>query len=80
MARQNIYRYGDTVLIGPEGSKVEATVLGVELRGYGYQQVTYLVSWWEDKTCKTEWLHAIQVEGKDDDGHRAHVVYETGGL
>jgi hypothetical protein len=78
--RQNIYRYGARVLVGPEEGKVEATILAVELRGHGYQTVSYLVSWWEDKTCRTEWLHAVQVESVDDGEPRAAVVHETGGV
>jgi len=77
--RESIYRYGDRVLVGPDGGKIEATVLGVELRGPGYQRVSYLVSWWEDKNCKTEWLDAIQVEAIEEGEPRVSIVHEEGG-
>lgn len=78
-SRQSIYRYGDRVLMGPDSCKIEGTVLGVEMRGCGYQQVTYLVSWWDDKVCKNEWLHAAVVEPADDGSQRAAVIYDAGG-
>jgi hypothetical protein len=79
-AKQSIYHYGARVLVGPEGGKVEATVLGVEMRGHGYSTVSYLVSWWDDKTCRSEWLQSVQVESADEGEPRAAVVHSAEGL
>jgi hypothetical protein len=77
--RQSIYGYGERVFIGADVGKIEATVLGVEMRGPGYQRLQYLVTWWDDKTRKTEWLDAIEVEAVEEGNPRAAIVHEQGG-
>lgn len=68
----NVYRYGQKVLIGPEGGRVEAIVMGCEFRGPEYAKLIYLVSWWDDnKEHKSQWLDAVEVEAADEDEPRA---------
>jgi hypothetical protein len=69
-----IYRYGERVLLGPEGDRIEAMVIGVELRGPGYAQVMYLVTWWNDRDRQCEWLDACEVERADEAAPRARIV------
>jgi hypothetical protein len=59
-----LYTHGTKVLVG--NGSVEGTVLAVALAGHDYQKVTYFIEWWDDKTCKSEWIDAIGVEAIDE--------------
>jgi len=63
-----LYTHGTKVLIG--GGSVEGTVLSVAMAGPDFSHVTYLIEWWDDKTCKTEWIAASCVEGTDESSPR----------
>jgi hypothetical protein len=71
----SIHRYGDAVVLDPNGAKIAATVTGVLLEGADFRDVRYRLVWWNDRQMVVTYLESMLVEAADDEAPRAAVVY-----
>ena len=70
-----IHRYGDLVVLDPQGARIIATVTGVMLDGEDFKGISYRLVWFNDRTLVVNWIEARLVEAADDDAPRAAVAY-----
>lgn len=70
-----IHRYGDLVVLDPQGARIIATVTGVMLESEEFRGVSYRLVWFNDRTLVVNWIEARLVEAADDDLPRAAVAY-----
>jgi hypothetical protein len=71
----SIHRYGDLVVLDPQGAKIIATVTGVMLEGEDFKGISYRLVWFNDRALVVNWIEARLVEAADDDATRAAVAY-----
>jgi hypothetical protein len=70
-----IHRYGDLVVLDPQGARIIATVTGVMLDGEDFKGISYRLVWFNDRTLVVNWIEARLVEAADDDAPRAALAY-----
>ena len=70
-----IHRYGDLVVLDPQGARIIATVTGVMLEGEDFTGISYRLVWFNDRTLVVHWIESRLVEAADDDAPRAAVAY-----
>ena len=70
-----IHRYGDLVVLDPQGARIIATVTGVMLDGEDFTGISYRLVWFNDRTLVVNWIESRLVEAADDDAPRAAVAY-----
>lgn len=70
-----IHRYGDQVVLDPQGARIIATVTGVMLDGEDFKGISYRLVWFNDRALVVNWIEARLVEAADDDAPRAAVAY-----
>jgi hypothetical protein len=70
-----IHRYGDLVVLDPQGARIIATVTGVMLDGEDFKGISYRLVWFNERSLVVNWIEARLVEAADDDATRAAVAY-----